>query len=84
MLYPPGAGPRREERTSFTQMDQSKIDASVVVLRELTDYPRERGEGALIEGTAPGCPADDELFPGDLVVRDRRGADRLGARGRSR
>lgn len=69
VLYPPGEDRDREERTSFSEMDQSKINASVVVLRELTDYPRDRGEGALIEGTAPGCPADDELFPGDLVVR---------------
>jgi len=68
ILYPPGQDRDREERTSFSQMDQSKINAAYVVLRELTDYPRDRGEGALVEGTAPGCPADDELFPGDLVV----------------
>jgi len=67
-VYQPGVDPEQEEQRAISQMDQSKIDASVVVLRELFDYPREHGEGALIAQTGVGCPADGELFVGDLVV----------------
>jgi PDZ domain-containing protein len=65
-------------------MDQSKIDAASVVLRRLTDYPEEHGVGALVEAVGSDCPADDHLFPGDLVVaiggdpvRSKRQASRL-------
>jgi Lon-like protease len=67
-LYPPGTDPQQEERTSFSQMDQSKIDATYVVLRELTSYPHDHATGALIESTAPRCPAAGHLFPGDVVT----------------
>jgi Lon-like protease len=50
-------------------MDQSKIDAAVVALAEVTDYPREHGPGALVEFVGPGCPAEGRLFPGDVIVR---------------
>lgn len=69
LLFPPGVDEAEEERTSFSQMDQSKINAAVVVLRELTDYPEEHGDGVLVQGTAAGCPAFDRLFPGDRIVR---------------
>ncbi len=49
-------------------MDQSKIDASIVVLAALAEYPKEHGDGVLIEGVVPGCAADGELFPGDRIV----------------
>ncbi len=68
LLYRPGVDRDLEERTAFSQMDQSKIDATAVVLRQLTDYPKEHGGGVLIEATAQGCPAFDRLFPGDRVV----------------
>jgi PDZ domain-containing protein len=68
LLYPPGVDPGQEERRSLSQMDQSKINAAVVVLRALTDYPEEHGEGVLIQGTQEGCPADGRLFPGDRIV----------------
>jgi PDZ domain-containing protein len=68
-LYEPGVDRDLAEQRSFSQMDQSKIAAAAVVLRQLTDYPREHGDGALLEGTAPPpCPASDRLFPGDLVT----------------
>jgi PDZ domain-containing protein len=49
-------------------MDQSKIDASIVVLAELFDYPQEHGDGALIEAVGANCPAEGELFVGDVVT----------------
>ena len=36
-------------------MDQSKIDATAVVLRRLANYPKDHGTGALIEDTVPDC-----------------------------
>jgi len=57
-----------EKRLSFSQMDESKIDAAAVVLSKLTRYPHRHGTGALIASTEPGCPADGELFPGDVVT----------------
>jgi PDZ domain-containing protein len=67
VLYPPDLDEEVEDARAISQMDQSKIDAAYVVLRELTDYPEDHGEGALIEAVVPGCPADGRLFPGDLV-----------------
>lgn len=67
VLYPPDLDEEEEEARAISQMDQSKIDAAYVVLSELTDYPKEHGDGALIEAVFPGCPADGKLFPGDLV-----------------
>ncbi len=68
LVYPPGLDREEEERLSFSQMDQSKIDAAYVALSRLTGYPEEHGTGALIRSTAKGCPADGELFPGDVVT----------------
>jgi PDZ domain-containing protein len=69
LLYEPGVDHDLADQRSFSQMDQSKIDAAAVVLRELTRYPRDHGDGVLIEATAPPpCPASDRLFPGDRVV----------------
>lgn len=67
VLYPPGEPPREEDRHARLQMDQSKIDASFVVLRRLTDYPDDHAPGALVEFVQPGCPADGELLPGDVI-----------------
>jgi PDZ domain-containing protein len=68
VLYPPDVDEESEEARAISQMDQSKIDAAYVVLRELTDYPEDHGDGSLIEAVVPGCPADGKLFPGDLVA----------------
>lgn len=83
-VYPPGLSPTEEAERAISQMDQSKIDAAVVVLSEVTDYPRDHGPGALVESVGPRCPADGRLFPGDLIVRidgervdSRREASRL-------
>ena len=42
-LYPPGETAEQETQRSLSQMDQSKIDAADVVLRRLTDYPKDHG-----------------------------------------
>ncbi|HSJ50274.1 MAG TPA: S16 family serine protease [Actinomycetota bacterium] len=67
-LFRPGESRQDEERRAISQMDQSKLIAASVVLSELTDYPDENGDGVLVEGVVEGCPADGELFPGDLVL----------------
>lgn len=67
-LFPPGVDHDLEEERAISEMDQSKITASIVVLHELTGYPEEHGRGALIVETAEDCPAAGELFVGDLVV----------------
>ena len=66
-LYPPGETAEEEVQRALSQMDQSKIDATSVVLRRLVDYPEDHGDGALIEFVYPGCPAEGELFAGDVV-----------------
>jgi Lon-like protease len=68
VLYPPGSTVEQEDERARSQMDQSKIDATAVVLRRLLDYPQDHGTGALIQFVGPECPAEGELFPGDLVV----------------
>lgn len=78
VLYPKGADRDVEDQRSISQMDASKIDAAVVVLSRLADYPRAHGDGVLIGSTVPGCPADGELFPGDVVLSiDGRPIDRV-------
>ena len=67
-VYPPGLDPDLEQQRAISEMDTSKIDASTVVLTELFDYPDEHGEGALIAQVGGDCPAEGELFVGDLVV----------------
>jgi Lon-like protease len=68
VVYPPGVPREEEERRSVSQMDESKIAATYVVLTRLTSYPRDHGAGALVAQTVPGCPADGELFPGDVIM----------------
>ena len=67
VLYPPGETAEEEVQRSLSQMDQSKIDATTVVLRRLAGYPDEHGDGALIEFVYPGCPGEGQLFAGDVV-----------------
>jgi PDZ domain-containing protein len=83
ILYPTGDVALENER-SLSQMDQSKIDATSVVLRRLTGYPKHHGEGALVESTVPNCSADGRLFPGDVItaidgrtVHDTRDVQRI-------
>src|SRR5207253_1939449 len=66
-LYPTG-NVALENQRSISEMDQSKIDATWVVLRRLTTYPKQHGAGALVESTVPDCSADGRLFPGDVIT----------------
>lgn len=67
VLYPPGETADQEAQRALSQMDQSKIDAAYVVLSRLANYPKEHGDGALIEGIYAGCPAEGKLFAGDTL-----------------
>jgi Lon-like protease len=66
-LFAPGESSEQEQTRAISQMDQSKLDAASVVLKRVTDYPREHGHGVLVESTQPGCAAQGRLFPGDLI-----------------
>jgi PDZ domain-containing protein len=66
-VYPSGETVEVERERAISQMDRSKLDATYVVMRELTDYPKERGDGVLVESVVAGCAADGELYPGDLI-----------------
>lgn len=68
-VYPSGEPVEVERRRAISQMDQSKLDATYVVLEELMGYPKEHGEGVLVESVVRDCAADGELYPGDLIVR---------------
>jgi PDZ domain-containing protein len=67
-LYAPGESTEEEHRRAISEMDQSKLDAAYVVLRQLEDYPKEHGRGVLVESVVDGCAADGELFPGDVIT----------------
>lgn len=68
-VFPDGGTLQQVLDRGISQMDQSKLNAVAAALREVTDYPRERGDGVLVQGVVPGCAADGELFPGDLILR---------------
>ena len=83
-VYPPDVPIDVTKQRGISQMDQSKIDATAAALRALHEYPKHHGEGALIESTVTGCPADGKLFPGDIItaidgtdVRDAAQASQL-------
>ena len=67
-LFPEGETREQEDRRAISQMDQSKIDATSVVLDALRPYRQAHGNGSLIRATVPGCSADGRLFPGDVVL----------------
>lgn len=66
-VIPPDQTSEQQAREAVSQMDQSQVDATAVVLADLSGYPKNRGEGVLVEGVVPGCPADGRLYPTDLV-----------------
>src|SRR3954469_3723862 len=67
VLYPDGQTVAQERERSLSQMDSSKLAATAVVLGGLTDYPRDHRDGVVIETVYSDCPAEGELFAGDLV-----------------
>lgn len=68
VLYPPGVSVQVEQQRALSDMDQSKIDATYVVLSKLAGYPKAHGRGALIESSVAGCPADGKLYSGDTIL----------------
>jgi Lon-like protease len=75
-LVAPGETEQQAKQRSVSDMDQSKIDAAIVVLTRLAGYPKEHGRGVLVEGYPilretgypdPKCPATGRLFPGDVI-----------------
>ena len=68
VLYPDGEDAQVERERSISQMDSSKLDASVVVLKALSGYPKDHGDGVLVESVVSGCAADGELYPGDRIL----------------
>jgi PDZ domain-containing protein len=69
VVYPGGTTVQQDKTRSVSDMDQSKIDATYVVLSRLTKYPKDHGPGVLVEGTAQGCPAYGHLFAGDVITQ---------------
>ena len=68
VLYPDGEDVQVERDRAISQMDSSKLDASAVVLKVLEGYPKDHGDGVLVESVVTGCAADGELFPGDRIL----------------
>jgi Lon-like protease len=67
-ILTPGQTERQHREQSSSEMDESKIAAVVVALRRLTAYPREHGDGVLVQDVVDGAPASGRLFPGDIVL----------------
>jgi PDZ domain-containing protein len=67
-ILPPGHTDRQLEELSLSQMDGSKIAAVAAALRSVTDYPRERTAGVVVQEVFARTPAAGKLFPGDLIV----------------
>jgi Lon-like protease len=67
-ILSPGQTDRQYRQQSNTDMDESKIAAVAFALRRLTEYPREHGDGVLIQDVVEGAPASGRLFPGDRIL----------------
>jgi Lon-like protease len=68
VVYPPDVPVTVTQQRGVSQMDQSQIAATAVALRALHTYPKQHGDGALIEDVVPSCPADGKLYPGDIIT----------------
>jgi PDZ domain-containing protein len=67
-VFAPGVPQQLERQRALSQMEQSKVDATQVVLEKLADYPAEHGDGALVEAVVPGCPAEGAMKVGDTIL----------------
>jgi PDZ domain-containing protein len=63
----PGETEQQADQRAVSEMDQSKIDATVVALSRVAGYPEHHGRGILVESVGSDCPAGGKLFPGDLI-----------------
>ncbi len=68
VVYPTDVPVSVTQQRGVSQMDQSQIAATAVALHALHKYPKQHGEGALIENVVPTCPADGKLYPGDIIT----------------
>lgn len=68
VVYPPDVPVTVTQQRGVSQMDQSQIAATAVALHALHAYPKQHGDGALIEDVVPSCPADGKLYPGDIIT----------------
>jgi PDZ domain-containing protein len=68
VVYPPDVPVTVTQQRGVSQMDQSQIAATAVALHALHEYPKQHGDGALIEDVVPSCPADGKLYPGDIIT----------------
>jgi Lon-like protease len=80
VVYPPEVPVTVTQQRGVSQMDQSQIAATAVALHALHRYPKEHGDGALIEDVVPSCPADGKLYPGDIITSVDGTAVRTAAR----
>ena len=69
IVFPTDVPVEVTQQRGISQMDQSKIAATAVALRAVGMYPKDHAAGALIENVAAECPADGELFPGDIITK---------------
>jgi len=67
-ILAPGQTTQQYITQGYTDMSTSKIDATMVALGKVAGYPKNHGDGALIEAVVTGTPAAGKLYPGDLVV----------------
>jgi Lon-like protease len=68
VVYPTDVPVSVTQQRGVSQMDQSQIAATAVALHALHRYPKQHGDGALIENVVPTCPADGKLYPGDIIT----------------
>jgi PDZ domain-containing protein len=64
----PGGTLQGETELQRYAMDQSQLDATVVVLSRVADYPESHRPGAIVESTVEGCDAAGKLFSGNVIT----------------
>jgi Lon-like protease len=63
----PGESEHQATQRASSEMDQSKLDATAVVLGMLAGYPKAHRGGVLVEAVGSDCPAAGRLIVGDLL-----------------
>lgn len=64
----PGGTLQEETTLQRYAMDQSQLDATVVALSKVGDYPASHLPGAIVESTVDGCDASGKLFSGNVIT----------------
>jgi Lon-like protease len=63
----PGESEHQADQRASSEMDQSKLDATALVLGMLAGYPKEHRGGVLVEAVGSDCPAAGRLLVGDRL-----------------